>query len=348
MKNYEKKSFIQIFLGYFVSVAMFILLLGYLYFQQQQTFLMQKIAMNMHQYLMKLKQSQFKYKQDGFSYEATFNSKLKKQLPQKDGDIYYKAFSKRHIIKIDASIVDNELKKIKYFTIILQILLISFFAFISFILARKSLKPMADTISHLDRFMKDLIHDLNTPITSILINSKMLKKDAIEKDIKKITRIENSAKNISSLYANLEILLDGNSLKKENIDLTILINDIVEIYKSIYPNIKFNVDIKGDNVNINLNAIKRILDNIISNACKYSIDINPTIEISYNNDILIIKDNGKGIKYPKKIFERSYKEVDSGHGIGMHIVHRLCSELSISIDIKSEPNQGTIVTLKFN
>ena len=62
-------------------------------------------------------------------------------------------------------------------------------------------------------------------------------------------------------------------------------------------------------------------------------------------DTITIEDNGKGMKYPQKIFERSYKENQIGHGIGMHIVHRLCSELNIKIKIKSIQNVGTTVEL---
>lgn len=345
MKNYEKKSFIQIFLGYFISVTIFILLLGFLYFNQQKTFIMQKTAMNMHQYLMKLKQSNFEYTKVGYSYTPVQHIKVKRQLPQKEGKFYTKAFSNIFIIKIDASIVDLELTNLKWFTIMLQILLIILFAFISWLLAKKSLKPMVDTISHLDRFTKDLIHDLNTPVTAILINIKMLKNEVDESSLKKITRIENSAKNISSLYANLEVLLDENHLSKAEFNLSMTIKEVIDTYQLIYPNIKFNFDENSIKINSNQNALKRIIDNIISNACKYSIDKNPMIEIQYENNNLIIKDNGKGIKYPKKIFERSYKEADNGHGIGMHIVYRLCNELSIKIDIESQENIGTIVVL---
>jgi len=212
LKSYEKKSFIQIFLGYFISATIFILLLGFLYLNQQKTFLMQKTAMNMHQYLLKLQQSNFKYKQVGYSYQKTNNATVKQQLPQKENRYYIKAFSNKFTIKIKAEIVDIALTKLQYFTILLQVILLIIFAIISYILAKRSLKPMMNTISHLDRFTKDLIHDLNTPITAILLNTKMLKRDANEKELKKINRIENSAKNISSLYENIETLLDDNTL----------------------------------------------------------------------------------------------------------------------------------------
>jgi len=345
--NYEKKAFIQIYLGYFISVTIFVILLGFLYYNQQKIFVLQKSAMNMHQYITMVKHSNFQYKQKGYSYIQRIDAHVVKQLPKKEGKYYIKAFSKHFIVRLDAKIVDQQLNNIRNFTILLQMILILFFAVISWILTKKSLKPMSDTISHLDRFTKDLVHDLNTPITSILLNTKLLKKSATDKQLKQIHRIENSAKGILGLYANLEVLLDDQTVVKEQFDLKQVVDELIEIYKVIYSDVVFEVTFDKTTLYSNKEAIKRILDNIISNGCKYRVLENPTITIIYKNDILTIQDNGKGIKYPQKIFERMYKEDTNGHGIGMHIVYRLCDHLGIDIGIVSQPNQGTQIILKF-
>jgi len=347
MNNYQKQAFIKIFLGYFISVGIFVLLLGYLYFKQHHTIIMQNTAMKMHQYILKQKESKFSYEKPGYSYDMVEFIKVKRQLPIKDDDVYYKAFTNNLVIYIDAPLVDNKIKELKRYVISGQVILLLIFAFISYILAKKSLQPMIEAFNHLDNFTKDLIHDLNTPVTSILLNTKMLKKDANDNTIKKVNRIENSAKNISSLYANLEILLQGEKLKKQNFDLCVIIQDIINEYKTIYPHINFEFEIKNITINSNEIAIKRILDNIISNSCKYSTKQNPYINIEFKNNTLYIKDNGKGIKYPKKIFQRNYKEDDNGYGIGMHIVYKLCSELNHNIDIKSVQYEGTQVSIGF-
>lgn len=347
MKNYEKNAFYKIFLGYFISVTIFILLLGFLYFQQHRNIILQKTAMDMHQYLLQQKDKSFKYQQDGYSLSISDVSKVKKQLPKKDGNIYYKAFSNRYIVNIDAKIVDYKIQSLKRFTIILQIFLIALFSIISYILAKRSLKPMVDTISHLDRFIGDLIHDINTPIASIILNTKMLKKDITDSGKKKLKRIEDSANNITALYENLEILLNKKVVKKSDIYLDRIINELVETYKSIYPNIIFEIDIQNEKYTTSEIAISRILNNIISNSCKYSVYNNPSIKIVSKNGILIVEDNGKGIKYPNSVFERNYTECDSGRGIGMHIVYRLCSELGHKISIISKENHGTKVIIEF-
>jgi len=303
---------------------------------------MQTTAMNMHEYFMKLKQSNFNYKQKGYSY-LIVQTKPTKSLPQKIDKFYGKIFPMGIKIKIQAHHVDNKIKKIQTTIIFYQLLLILFFATISFLLARISLKPMIESFEHLDRFTKDLIHDLNTPIASILVNTNMLKKSSNEKQLKKINRIEQSVKNISMLYDNLEVLLEKD-LKKEQIILEEIIDELVEKYKSLYPNINFTIVLQSSKIISNETSMIRILDNLISNSCKYSNSTDPFVKITFKNNRLIIKDNGKGIKYPKRIFERNYKEFDKGHGIGLHIVYRLCSELGIKIDIRSL-NDGVEVLL---
>jgi len=348
MNKYEKKSFIQIFLGYFISVAIFVLILGYLYFIQHKTFIMQQTAMNMHQFILKLKETNFNYEKIGYSFDMVDYIKVKVALPIKDDDVYYKAFTNNLVIYVDSNIVDSQIKKLKDYVITFQFILLFIFAMISYILAKRSLQPMIEAFNHLDNFTKDLIHDLNTPVTSILLNTKMLKKEATDNTIKKINRIENSAKNISSLYSNLEILLNGTKLSKKSFDANLIIEDTIIEYKIIYPHINFEYEKQIININSNNIAIKRILDNIMSNACKYSKSDNPYIKIEFKNNTLYIKDNGKGIKYPKKIFKRNYKEDDNGYGIGMHIVYKLCNELNHNINIKSVQHIGTEVSINFN
>lgn len=351
MKKYEKNSLIKFTSIYFLSTAIFILIFGYLYFSQQKTNILQNNAMKMRQYVMSLKQTSFNYKEEGYSFEIGEKVDLKFQLPIKKDNYYYKIFpiamGENHIlVKQDANIIDTEIINIRKYVITIQICMLLVFLFISFILAKISLKPMNDTISHLDRFIKDLVHDLNTPSTSILLNSKMLQKDVEgEKALRKLNRIELSAKSIASLYENLEILLNKN-LQKSEINIFNLITELIENYKILYPNIEINIENKDMIVLSNDKAIYRILDNILSNACKYSSE-NPKVDILFHNNKLIIKDNGKGMKFPQKIFERSYTENELGHGIGMHIVHRLALELDIKINIDSVEDKGTIIELIF-
>lgn len=351
MNKYKKKALLKFTLIYFLSTAIFILISGYFYFAQQKTLVLQKYALSMHHYVITLKQTNFRYHQDGYKHEIIYDERVKYQLPVKKDSYYIKVFPKvmeenNILVSIKADMIDTEILQAKSFVIKWQIVLHVLFLLISFILAKISLKPMEDTISHLDRFIKDLIHDLNTPATAILLNSKMLNSDIKDKKIlKKIDRIKQSARSISSLYENLEIFLEKN-IKKTDINLYPILEQKIENYKVLYPNIDISIEKTDMLVFTDEKAIKRIIENIFSNACKYS-SINPKINVRFEQKTLSIEDNGKGIKFPKKVFERSYTENEHGHGIGMHIVHRLAMELDIDIQIASKQGEGTTIDLVF-
>ena len=249
MKKHEKKALIKFTLIYFLSIAIFIIIFGFLYFWQQKHLIMKKTVMEMFQYSQLVVKTNFQHKQKGFSYILKEDQKVAFEIPKKENGYYVKAFpiSKHEgyiIIKTPSQPIDDEIAKLKYFTISLQVALLLIFLIISYQLAKKSLEPMKETIEHLDRFILDLIHDLNTPSTSILLNANILiDKENDEKKTKRLQRIILSADTISSLYKNLELILDQ-KLQKEPIDIMDLVQHKVEDFKLFYPTIEFDIDIE--------------------------------------------------------------------------------------------------------
>ena len=351
VRQYEKHTLIKFTLIYFLSTAFFILALGYFYQKEQANLIIQEHTMEMHQYIIKLKQSGFSYKEKGYDYIICNKSKEHYKLAQKDGNYYTKAFPYRMgegciLVKEDAKQIDKELYEVKKFTLMVQFLLLSFFLLLAYLLAKMSLKPLEDTISHLDRFIKDLIHDLNTPIASIQLNTKLLKNTKDKNLQRALTRLEHSTAQLTSLYDNLEIVLKR-QLSKEQVNLYTIFQRKKEEIELEHPEISFIIKKQKMKVFTNEAAISRIIDNILSNSVKYAKDKDAKIVVDFIENTLVIQDNGKGMQYPQKIFERSYKESQNGHGIGMHIVQRLCSELGIKIEVNSIKGEGMSIELTF-
>ena len=348
--KFYKSAFYKIFLSYFISTLLFILLSTYLYIKKQKLAIFQETSMNMYIYYLKLKESSFKYEKEGYSYKITLCATVTNKLPILDlsGEYYTKVFSSFYQINIEKQIINVYIDNLYKKTLTVSILLIILFFILSWFLTVISLKPMKNTISHLDRFLKDLIHDLNTPIASLKINLKIMQK----KDTKNILkneheRIQKSINYISSLYQNLSTTLEKD-LPKERVNLNYLIKEIIPSYEKLYPKIIFHIKVDEIFVMTNKNAILRIIDNIISNSCKYSKEENALIKIYFKKNILIIEDNGKGMKYPQRIFERNYQEnTSSGYGIGAHIIYRLCNTLKHDIKIESKINIGTKIFIYF-
>ncbi|MCF6172389.1 MAG: HAMP domain-containing histidine kinase [Campylobacteraceae bacterium] len=239
---------------------------------------------------------------------------------------------------------DEKIWSLKKRVIALQILLLLMFAFLSYKLAKNALKPLQESISKLDKFAKDLIHDLNTPVTSIKLNMKLLKKDENFISNKALQRLNRSVYTISELHENLTILLQEETFQMEEVDLFDIVQEIMQIQKQIYPHINFETQNTVFKMKINKNAMKQILQNIVSNACKYNTK-NGFVKIYTKQNRLFIEDSGRGIKHPQKIFERSFSEENSS-GIGLDIVKRLVKSMNISIEVISS-SKGSIFILNF-
>jgi signal transduction histidine kinase len=238
----------------------------------------------------------------------------------------------KKVSKIDRKILDNISTDLIF--ILISSILFAFYV----------LKPLKKAYEINETFIKDILHDFNTPISSIQVNLYALKRNPNPKYIK---RIENSINAIIKLQENLKSFLNTSPGNKEKFDLYEIIEEELEIYKNLYPYINHYNFAKKTYLCTNKQAFRSIISNILSNAFKYN-KKNGYVKIYLKNDNLIIEDSGIGVKNPEKIFDRFYKENQRGIGIGMNIVKKLCDELNISIKLTSKPNIGTTVTLNMS
>ena len=249
--------------------------------------------------------------------------------------------------------LDNIIKTIFIYSLIFFI----FMLIIGYFLLNLFLKPMKDALHLLDTFIKDTTHELNTPISTIMTNIELIDKDNIEDKylLKIINRIDIGAKTISNIYDDLTYLMLNNKIISNNQDINLkqLIEQRVE-YFSILANIKKIKIISNLNPDVILNIdnkkISKLIDNILSNAIKYN-KINGSIYIDLDNNKLTIKDTGKGIKkeHINLMFERyaRFDKIVGGFGIGLNIVKMICTEYRLTINIKSELDNWTEVSVSW-
>ncbi len=343
MENYEKKSFFTTLYLFFIPLLVLSSIVLYMYHEDKINNIEENILYQMKDYT-------FDFKGDKFSLDIIEDDKQKKLFKiyhcEEGLCAYFQTASTApYLLKV---IYDNKKYKklyneflMKIFKFSIVILFLIFLLSIGF--AIYSLRPMREALFLLENFLKDIIHDLNTPATSILLNSKLLRKRG---DFEEIERIELSAKSIASLYKNLEYMSPNSIKKEEEVFINNIINEKIEVLQKIYPKIKFSKKLNSLIIKSNKNGIDRIIDNLISNACKYN-KKNGQVHIIIDKNQLIIEDTGIGIKDTKKVFQRYYKENTSGLGIGMSIVKQLCEILNININIKSKVGEGTQVILTF-
>jgi len=223
-------------------------------------------------------------------------------------------------------------------TLLITLLLSILFSFYA-------LHPLRNALLLTREVIKDILHDFNTPIATMRLNLSLLKREIGVNS--KIKRIERSIENVLLLEENLKNYLQSERSEKEKFLLLPLIEERVLMIEQNYPNLSYEIKI---NEHIELETFKkdfvRIIDNIIINASKYN-KPNGTVLVTYHlaKHSLSIKDSGKGIKNPKKIFKRFYKEHERGLGIGLHIVKKLTNILGIKIEVHTVVQEGTEVIL---
>ena len=257
-------------------------------------------------------------------------------------DIYYIALKENMYFK---KIEELKLNIIGIFFIIYLII-----ALIGFYLAKLFLRPIREERVKLNNFIKDTTHELNTPISAILMSTE--NKNLSEKQIE---RVRISAKRVSEIYSDLTYLFLENKETIKNIqefNLRDLISEQMEYLDLIATKkrVKINKNIEDFDYKIDKDDFIRIFNNLVSNAIKYN-KMGGIIDISLQNNILKISDSGIGIEKDKinDIYKRYYRATNEqgGFGIGLNIVSYICSFYKIKILVDSQINKGTIFTLIF-
>jgi len=335
MKLSEKESLLKGFGLFFVVMELFLVFIFYNYYKLEEEHLSEQLFLEMKNY--------------SFFFE---DEKFEMDIVQKvaENQLYELYFDEQHLYILVPFLQDDEsslqimypleayhnlLSNIKS-TLFFQFMTLSFIAMlISLAFALYALYPLRNALLLLEEFIKDIIHDLNTPITSILINLKMMEKN------EEVESIAQSANAISMLHKNLDVYLKDNVFEEEKFCIQKAVNEQVLFFASLYDYLDWEIEVEEQIITSNKNALSRILYNLLSNACKYN-TTDGFIKIKMQGNKLSINNSSYGIKNPKKVFERFYKESDRGLGIGLHIVEKLCAELGIEKHFKIEDNVVTV------
>ena len=342
MKTYELESFLKSFLIFLILLEVLLAINFWYEFQGNKAQIKEKVQTEM-------KLCAFTIQCEGLKTDFIEKGKDKEQNILYQNSIeFYSFFNvpkvKKFLMKVSypkhsylnriENLKNRMYKKFLFYSM--------FAALVSFLFSFYALMPLRKALHLNEEFVKDILHDFNTPISSMRINLKLFKKEIGENQ--KIQRLENNIETILSLQNNLQIFLKGIATQSESFNLKELLENRVSYFRVLYPDITYSINAQQTILEINKDAFTRIIDNLLSNAGKYNI-ANGSVSIVLDENKLIIQDTGKGIQNPSKVFDRYYKEQERGIGIGLHIVKKLCNELSIVLKITSQKNHGTQIIL---
>lgn len=218
------------------------------------------------------------------------------------------------------------------------------------------------------RFFTNITHELRTPLTLIIgpLEDMQESTTLTGKDKRRISVIHQSAVRLLNLVNQI---LEFRKTETQNKKLCVCKSNIVSVvyetglkYKELNRNPHIAISIHTEEENMELffdkEAITIILDNLVSNALKYtekgqiSIGAQWVEEQNVRYLELSIRDTGYGISPEalSHIFERYYQEGShhqaSGTGIGLALVKNLVNLHEGTIQAESQLNVGTVFRIR--
>lgn len=211
------------------------------------------------------------------------------------------------------------------------------------------------------RFFINMSHELRTPLTLIITPIKEMMARTDDQWMKKQLRyLDRNANRMLHLinqlmdYRRAELGVFKLKIKEENVDRLIAENCAYYERLAVKKHLRYSYTshIDGAELPVDAQYIELILNNLLSNAFKYTEKGEVRVESSLEDGNLVIsvKDSGIGVSEEnmKRIFERFY-QADSRHigsGIGLSLVQRLVELHHGTISIDSVEGRGSVFTVR--
>lgn len=216
-------------------------------------------------------------------------------------------------------------------------------------------------------FVANVTHELRTPVNGIFGNTReLLEKETDESNLKTLRLIERGCKDMNGIINNIldfsKLEAGKFTLEPQKFNFRNMMDYVKSnhIYKITEKGLEFFVTISpevpeyviGDEL-----RIVQILNNLLSNACKFTMVGKITVEViktaQVNNRIelfFLVIDSGIGIENADqdKLF-KSFSQVDAsisrkygGTGLGLYICKQLVELMGGNISVNSEKNRGSV------
>jgi two-component system NtrC family sensor kinase len=217
----------------------------------------------------------------------------------------------------------------------------------------------SEKLTALGKLAAGIAHEINNPLTSILLNSHMVaERIDNDKDLKESLQliIDETARCASIVTGLLEFARQTPPEKKES-EINDVLERILRLFESqmILNNIKVKKNLERDlpMLLVDVNKMKQVFTNIILNSMESMTgggELSITTHISGNKWVAILfRDTGHGISKEnlRKIFDPFFTTKGTkGTGLGLAVTYGIIQQHHGEIDIESEEGKGTVVTIR--
>ncbi|QIZ85342.1 hybrid sensor histidine kinase/response regulator [Bermanella marisrubri] len=211
------------------------------------------------------------------------------------------------------------------------------------------------------RFIAVASHDLRQPIQAARLYAEAMQANSQLRNDDTVNRLTDSLHSASGLLDRL-------------LDISKIDAGVVELHKTVQPidallqrlisthsiqaeqkNLKLLSDITSTHANVDANIVSEILDNLLTNAIRYTHKGSIHLNAYKKDDQIIIEVLDSGVGMTRLQIDEAFEEFvqfenhvltpTQGMGLGLPIVKRLCTLHEIELTIDSEIEKGTCVRL---
>ncbi len=213
----------------------------------------------------------------------------------------------------------------------------------------KIAKSFDDAIVHINQlsasknlFMRNLMHELKTPITKGRIVVEMLEDEGTKKVL--VRAFERMNELISELAELERVTTQSFEPNFEYVMLSEIIQHSQELLMGTSNCIKIEIRDIGLTTDKKLMAL--VIKNLIDNGMKYGEQ--KCVLIRTNNNVIEIVSKGEALQHPLSYYTEPFSQAEkrsSGFGLGLYIVHSILEKLGYRLEYKHEEGNNIFMLI---
>lgn len=223
--------------------------------------------------------------------------------------------------------------------------------FVSYWLARVTLKPIDENMRAQEQFVSNASHELRTPLNTMRTENEVLRRDKSATKADYVALVDSNLEEVdklNGLCTRLLSLSHNEKMEVGDVDIREIVRDArVEVLPVAG---KKQIEIVDKTVTArmraNAEALMEILEILLDNAVKYS-PVGSKITVSNDGAKICVSDQGSGVAEEDlpHIFERFYRAEKShttcGHGLGLALAQHLAVQQGLRIVVQNNEKKGT-------
>ncbi len=222
---------------------------------------------------------------------------------------------------------------------------------VAWTLSKLFMRPIHEKIRQTERFVDDMTHELNTPVTALsMATEQAMKKGCSDKTLRHLVA---STRQLYDIYRSLTYLnFRRQKASPVPLDLQQVLRKSADYYRPLCESKQIALQIMTEPFSFAMPEAEAqlLFGNLIGNAVKYS-PPRSVIRLTLEEGCVTVEDEGIGI--PEENRERIFRRFErgtfsgGGFGVGLSVVKRICDEYGIGLSLHSVEGEGTRFRLCF-